>query len=285
MYIPYLNLTSLTGHGEFVVKGRKAYSSVLLFLCTSGIEVVKALRRHRRSYLHELMLICYKPSTSCYHEYGASDKPHSSSQASSENANADSFNSKLASLQYNPALFAKGIHAPADSLTPHAIPSKGIILDRLPIGITTWNYLVWLTECCIAEAEISLRHTRVTFLKYMYSCVSPSWVWYRVNTWCHTGKRLRPTMLLLMASSLTAFTPTPSAFTVDIRPPAVHPVEERRQQQRIAEITELIHVASLLHDDVIDNAETRRGLKALNHVFGNKIAILAGVALFFWVGP
>lgn len=83
-------------------------------------------------------------------------------------------------------------------------------------------------------------------------------------------------MLLLMASSLTAFVPTPSAFTVDVRPPAVHPVEERRQQQRIAEITELIHVASLLHDDVIDNAETRRGLKALNHVFGNKIAILAG---------
>lgn len=85
-------------------------------------------------------------------------------------------------------------------------------------------------------------------------------------------------MLLLMASSLTAFVPTPSAFTVDIRPPAVHPAEERRQQQRIAEITELIHVASLLHDDVIDNAETRRGLKALNHVFGNKIAILAGDA-------
>lgn len=52
--------------------------------------------------------------------------------------------------------------------------------------------------------------------------------------------------------------------------------EARRQQQRIAEITELIHVASLLHDDVIDDAETRRGLKALNLVFGNKIAILAG---------
>jgi geranyl diphosphate synthase len=87
-------------------------------------------------------------------------------------------------------------------------------------------------------------------------------------------------MLLLMASSLTAFVPTPGAFTVDVRPPGVHPVEERRQQQRIAEITELIHVASLLHDDVIDDAETRRGLKALNLVFGNKIAILAGVFFF-----
>ena len=38
----------------------------------------------------------------------------------------------------------------------------------------------------------------------------------------------------------------------------------------------MIHVASLLHDDVIDSAETRRGLKSLNSFLGNKLAILAG---------
>ena len=32
----------------------------------------------------------------------------------------------------------------------------------------------------------------------------------------------------------------------------------------------MIHVASLMHDDVIDSANTRRGLQALNSVFGNK---------------
>ncbi|RAK92672.1 terpenoid synthase [Aspergillus costaricaensis CBS 115574] len=47
-------------------------------------------------------------------------------------------------------------------------------------------------------------------------------------------------------------------------------------QRRLAEITELIHTASLLHDDVIDNAESRRSLTSANLQFGNKMAVLAG---------
>lgn len=38
----------------------------------------------------------------------------------------------------------------------------------------------------------------------------------------------------------------------------------------------MIHAASLFHDDVIDEADTRRGVPSLNKVFGNKLAILAG---------
>ncbi|KAL0040598.1 hypothetical protein WJX77_011920 [Trebouxia sp. C0004] len=90
------------------------------------------------------------------------------------------------------------------------------------------------------------------------------------------GKRLRPTMLVLMASAFSAVLPSSHLLKVDQSPVNHHPLEPRRRQQRIAEITEMIHVASLLHDDVIDNAETRRGLKALNSAMGNKIAILAG---------
>lgn len=41
-------------------------------------------------------------------------------------------------------------------------------------------------------------------------------------------------------------------------------------------VIEIIHNASLIHDDVIDESETRRGEKTLNTTFGNKIAILAG---------
>lgn len=48
------------------------------------------------------------------------------------------------------------------------------------------------------------------------------------------------------------------------------------EQRRLAEIVEIIHTASLLHDDVIDNSATRRGSPSGNIAFGNKMAILAG---------
>lgn len=49
------------------------------------------------------------------------------------------------------------------------------------------------------------------------------------------GKRLRPTILLLMASSLAAGRPRPDMLAVDMRPPAIHVTDHRRRQQRIAE--------------------------------------------------
>ncbi|KHJ32201.1 putative decaprenyl-diphosphate synthase subunit 1 [Erysiphe necator] len=47
-------------------------------------------------------------------------------------------------------------------------------------------------------------------------------------------------------------------------------------QRRLAEITELIHTASLLHDDVVDDSTSRRGNLSANLKFGNKMAVLAG---------
>jgi len=47
-------------------------------------------------------------------------------------------------------------------------------------------------------------------------------------------------------------------------------------QKRLAEITEMIHTASLLHDDVIDESMVRRSQPSANAAFGNKMAILAG---------
>ncbi|XP_073153897.1 solanesyl diphosphate synthase 3, chloroplastic/mitochondrial isoform X3 [Henckelia pumila] len=86
------------------------------------------------------------------------------------------------------------------------------------------------------------------------------------------GKRFRPAVLLLMATALNAPLPRPAPDA------AGDPLskELRSRQRCIAEITEMIHVASLLHDDVLDDADTRRGIGSLNFVMGNKLAVLAG---------
>ena len=47
-----------------------------------------------------------------------------------------------------------------------------------------------------------------------------------------------------------------------------------------AAIVEMIHAASLLHDDVIDDAFTRRGVPSVNATFGNKSAIMIGDILY-----
>lgn len=49
---------------------------------------------------------------------------------------------------------------------------------------------------------------------------------------------------------------------------------------KLASIIELIHLASLLHDDVIDDALTRRGLSTINASYGNKSAIMLGDILY-----
>jgi octaprenyl-diphosphate synthase len=46
---------------------------------------------------------------------------------------------------------------------------------------------------------------------------------------------------------------------------------------------ELIHVATLIHDDVVDQADTRRGVNATAVDFGNRISVLAGDYLFAWI--
>lgn len=77
------------------------------------------------------------------------------------------------------------------------------------------------------------------------------------------GKRMRPALLLLSANAVN---PT---ITLDDSAKAI----------QLSAALELIHTASLIHDDVIDGDLTRRGQKTLNNVFGNKLAVLAGDVL------
>ncbi|CAK4078977.1 unnamed protein product [Aphanomyces euteiches] len=84
------------------------------------------------------------------------------------------------------------------------------------------------------------------------------------------GKKIRPTMILLLSRAAEA------ERAADQSTFPKSPEYIAASQQRLAEITEMIHTASLLHDDVIDEADTRRGMQSVNKVFGSKMSILAG---------
>ena len=79
----------------------------------------------------------------------------------------------------------------------------------------------------------------------------------------HPGKRIRPALLLLSAGAGNPDAQTLSPFLV-----------------KAATAFELVHSASLVHDDVIDVADSRRGVATLNGRFGNTVAVLAGDLLF-----
>jgi len=69
------------------------------------------------------------------------------------------------------------------------------------------------------------------------------------------GKKVRPILVLLSAG-------------------VVGKISER--SFRGAALVELLHSATLIHDDVVDNADQRRGLPSINAVWKNKIAVLMG---------
>jgi geranylgeranyl pyrophosphate synthase len=76
------------------------------------------------------------------------------------------------------------------------------------------------------------------------------------------GKRLRPRFTLLAAEANGA---------------------DARDHLPLAAYMELIHVGTLIHDDVVDRAQTRRGVNATAVDFGNRVSVLAGDYLFAWI--
>ena len=77
------------------------------------------------------------------------------------------------------------------------------------------------------------------------------------------GKRLRP--LLTLAAARLCNYPGPGGGTRHVD---------------LAACVEFIHTATLLHDDVVDESQLRRGLASANAVFGNKASVLVGDFLF-----
>jgi all-trans-nonaprenyl-diphosphate synthase len=76
------------------------------------------------------------------------------------------------------------------------------------------------------------------------------------------GKRMRPAIVFLVSRAIS------------------NDGDISTRHRRLAEITEMIHTASLFHDDVVDEADLRRGVETVNYRFGNRIAIQAGDFMF-----
>ncbi len=69
------------------------------------------------------------------------------------------------------------------------------------------------------------------------------------------GKRIRPALVLLSARACG---------------------DVNESTYRGAALVEILHTATLIHDDVVDDADTRRGIASINAVWKNKIAVLMG---------
>ncbi|KEG08274.1 farnesyl pyrophosphate synthetase [Trypanosoma grayi] len=90
------------------------------------------------------------------------------------------------------------------------------------------------------------------------------------------GKLLRPTLVAMMAHALL-----PPHVSKHMQESSIGSLDDItigtiRPFLRLGEVTEIIHTASLVHDDVIDNSDTRRGQPALHCVYDAKRAVLAG---------
>lgn len=73
------------------------------------------------------------------------------------------------------------------------------------------------------------------------------------------GKRLRPALVLLAGGAVGSVTP---------------------RHHRLAAVVEIIHTATLLHDDVVDGSAMRRGKATANTLFGNATSVLVGDFLY-----
>lgn len=73
------------------------------------------------------------------------------------------------------------------------------------------------------------------------------------------GKRLRPILFLLVTKCLNY---------------------QGKEHINLAAVVELIHTATLLHDDVVDESEMRRGKKASHQIWGNSASVLVGDFLY-----
>jgi octaprenyl-diphosphate synthase len=115
----------------------------------------------------------------------------------------------------------------------------------------SWKHLVEPVEPFLATVTEQLMRQVHGF--------DPQIVPYAKYALAGSGKRLRPTLVALAARALG-------------------PINESHSTAAV--IIEMVHLATLVHDDVMDEAEIRRGQPTLAANWGNEIAVLFGDCLF-----
>jgi octaprenyl-diphosphate synthase len=113
-------------------------------------------------------------------------------------------------------------------------------------------------ESALALIETELQNVELQFRKDLESDV---FLIRKVGEYVLSsgGKRIRPALLLLSAK-LCGYA--------------------GQRHISLASVIEFIHTATLLHDDVVDNASLRRGLASANTLWGNEASVLVGDYLF-----
>ncbi|KAG0487673.1 hypothetical protein HPP92_009768 [Vanilla planifolia] len=101
-------------------------------------------------------------------------------------------------------------------------------------------------------------------LKSLVSAESPILVSAAEQIFCAGGKRLRPALVFLVSRATAQLVGK----------------EITAQHQRLAEIIEMIHTASLIHDDILDESGMRRGKETIHQMYGTRVAVLAGDYMF-----
>lgn len=133
---------------------------------------------------------------------------------------------------------------------------SGIISNLMQVAEKTNEIVVFEDVAALAQRDIdavdSLISTSLESDVVLVSQVSQ----YIVAS---GGKRLRPLIVLLASRALDY---------------------DGEQHVRAATIIEFIHTATLLHDDVVDSSERRRGQDSANTVFGNQASVLVGDFLY-----
>ncbi|KAJ7204471.1 terpenoid synthase [Mycena pura] len=130
-----------------------------------------------------------------------------------------------------------------------------------------WRERRWAAECEGAggrEEELDLPLTRADVLNDCNPSMPDSITSFE-------------TVFSLIPPGLRAARPPLPADLLLPRVPALTSVLQLLPtQRRLAQIVEMIHVASLLHDDVIDRSALRRGVPSAPAAFGNKLSVLGG---------